>query len=151
MDPPENGGEGRILFDHLAEDVLARDRPESAAVGAVVAIVAQDEEFVIADANELALVLFIGIGWGIGPKISYLFAGSWDGNVAARYWTREAICMSESGPPSVVENAGMSEPALPCATQVCQKSTLVEVLMSCKSGTMLARVLDSWQMAQTVS
>jgi|GEM_PF-6863359 hypothetical protein len=45
--------------------------------------------------------------------------------------------------PSAVENAGMSEPALPSAIQVCRKSILVGVLMLCKSGTVLARVLDS--------
>src|ERR1017187_10973322 len=84
-------------------------------------------------------------------ELNYLFSGSWDGNVAARYWTREAISISESGPPSAVENAGMSEPARPCAIQVCQKSILVGVLMLCKSVTMLARVLDSWQMPQTAS
>ena len=59
--------------------------------------------------------------------------------------------MSESGPPSALENAGMSEPGLPCAIQVCQKSTLVGVLMLCKSGTIGARFLLSWQMAQSVS
>src|ERR1017187_7184391 len=84
-------------------------------------------------------------------ELNYLFSGSWDGNVAARYWTRVAICMSESGPPSAVENAGMSEPARPCAIQVCQKSTLVGVLMLCKSGTIVERSLPSWQMAQTAS
>ena len=70
--PVTNRPAGNALFDHLADDVLARDRPEGAAVGAVVAIVAHDEKFVIADANELVRIPFIGIGWCFGEKIRFM-------------------------------------------------------------------------------
>jgi hypothetical protein len=69
--PVANRPAGNALFDHLTDDVLARDRPESAAVGAVVAIVAHDEKFVIADANELTRIPFVGIGWCFGRKIGF--------------------------------------------------------------------------------
>ena len=69
--PGANRPAGNALFDHLAEDVLARDGSEGAAIHAVVAIVAHDEEFVIADANELVRIPFVGIGWCFGQEIRF--------------------------------------------------------------------------------
>ena len=40
------------LFDHLAEDVLARDSAEHAAVHAVVAVVTHDKILIFADDNK---------------------------------------------------------------------------------------------------
>src|ERR1039458_7992578 len=71
--------------------------------------------------------------------------------MAFKYAASEAICMSLSGPPCEVANAGMSVPALPAVIQVRQNSSLVGSLRLCRSGTMLARGVASWQTEQTLA
>lgn len=62
---------GQTLQRNFAKDVLAGNGPKTPAVGAVVAIVAHDEEFVFAEAKQFVAASIISIGSGVGRKVRF--------------------------------------------------------------------------------